>query len=204
MDVAAPQDVTQLDVTCPECSQAFAANDIFHHIREAHPLLYLVWSNLFQGEENGGGPHNYAISNVLPALSFDEDGFSLTFRALGDPPINIESATNAFGLMYDTAIDGDVEYESLLALCETVGYHEVGVDDVDGALEAAGGEADGRCPICLETMEKEVAVRIVVCRHAFCDPCIREWLARHKTCPVCKREAAAPAGQADVGLEARL
>lgn len=202
MEVA-PQDVTQLDVTCPECSQAFAANDIFHHIREAHPLLFLVWSNLFQGDENGSGPHNYAIGNILPALSFDEDGFNMTFRALGDPPINM-GETNAFGIYYDTAIDGDIEYESLLALCETVGNHEVGVEDVNGALEAAGEAAEGRCPICLETMEKEVAVRIVVCHHAFCDPCIRAWLARHKTCPVCKREAAAARAEADVGLEASL
>jgi E3 ubiquitin-protein ligase RNF5 len=42
-----------------------------------------------------------------------------------------------------------------------------------------------KCPICLESLQQPVVTR---CGHAFCWPCITEWLRRSNSCPVCHGE----------------
>lgn len=44
-----------------------------------------------------------------------------------------------------------------------------------------------RCPICLECLQQPVVTH---CGHAFCYPCITEWLRRSNSCPVCHGEIA--------------
>jgi hypothetical protein len=46
-----------------------------------------------------------------------------------------------------------------------------------------------RCLICTEEPEEgETIVRILDCHHAFCHPCIDEWLVEQgkDDCPVCR------------------
>lgn len=50
-----------------------------------------------------------------------------------------------------------------------------------------GVEDELRCSICLETLSSSVC--LVPCMHRFCDRCIRFWLRRRRTCPVCRSEA---------------
>lgn len=151
LPVAPPFDFSELRIACPECDAPLPLTEIMDHVQAHHPLLYMVWTNVFAWPNDA-----------------------------------------------DDAITDD--YESLTELCDRIGYHEVGVDNVDDVLEAAAeaGTA-GVCPICLEAPEYQEWSALKVCRHAFCDPCIRRWLAGHKTCPVCKREAAADVG---AGMEA--
>lgn len=41
------------------------------------------------------------------------------------------------------------------------------------------------CPICYEPFDS--TRKITNCHHAFHDHCIREWLQRQPTCPLCKQ-----------------
>ncbi|KAI8465557.1 MAG: TLP18.3, Psb32 and MOLO-1 founding proteins of phosphatase-domain-containing protein [Monoraphidium minutum] len=52
----------------------------------------------------------------------------------------------------------------------------------DAAAVAGGGDAKGHRPLALR------------CGHAFCVPCISEWVRGHTTCPVCRRDIDAPDG----------
>lgn len=89
-----------------------------------------------------------------------------------------------------------MSYDELLELCNTVGYHKVGLtnDQKDLATEPIETLPTTSicCTICLSTFsadqeiesEKEL-VKIRLCSHTFCKECIYEWLNNHKTCPVC-------------------
>ena len=43
-----------------------------------------------------------------------------------------------------------------------------------------------RCVICLEDYTVGACVTTLPCTHVFHPKCIKEWLASHKECPVCK------------------
>ena len=52
---------------------------------------------------------------------------------------------------------------------------------------------DNECPICLEDIETNTKpnrrmVRIALCGHIFCHPCLTTWLAIHRTCPLCNQK----------------
>lgn len=44
------------------------------------------------------------------------------------------------------------------------------------------------CTICISTLEPSEDCVLLPCGHLFCPPCIREWLGRQRSCPVCRRE----------------
>ncbi|XP_022647732.1 E3 ubiquitin-protein ligase RNF181-like isoform X2 [Varroa destructor] len=49
-----------------------------------------------------------------------------------------------------------------------------------------------RCPICLLDLdellsEKVNLVNVNVCKHFLCGPCLTAWLAKQKTCPLCRK-----------------
>lgn len=76
-------------------------------------------------------------------------------------------------------------YEYLLDLCNSIGYHYVGVSDIQKvATECTMNE---RCPICLDETEKE-GYQTIKCRHEFCKECFMKWTNDHKSCPLCKSE----------------
>lgn len=81
-------------------------------------------------------------------------------------------------------------YEDLLNLCDTIGYHKVGVQNVDAiAPHVNDCESDWQCPICLETRDNVETVRkILTCGHRFCSCCIEKWFTENKLCPVCKND----------------
>ena len=41
------------------------------------------------------------------------------------------------------------------------------------------------CPICLHD---KLDFRRTQCNHIFCSPCLEQWLAKHSSCPLCKRQ----------------
>jgi hypothetical protein len=90
----------------------------------------------------------------------------------------------------DDAEEDEYEYEALLALCERIGDHTIGVTDVDAVSECLPAGLPDDCRICLEGM-RGAARRLHRCGHAFCAPCIETWLAKRKRCPLCNQDAEA-------------
>jgi hypothetical protein len=74
-------------------------------------------------------------------------------------------------------------------------HQSLSAEEVEASLtrvpdvEARALSDDEMCPICLNALSRGGVSRIVACRHAFCDTCIRTWLStpRGVHCPVCKR-----------------
>lgn len=97
----------------------------------------------------------------------------------------------------------DMSYEEMMEICDTIGYHYVGVEDIDACAPMDAHPRAitmDRCAICLEEGEgleaSQGATRtITACGHQFCAPCIQEWLGQHKTCPICKKDVTASADQ---------
>eukprot|EP00756_Hemistasia_phaeocysticola_P005668 Hpha_TRINITY_DN13449_c0_g1::TRINITY_DN13449_c0_g1_i1::g.131033::m.131033 len=55
-------------------------------------------------------------------------------------------------------------------------------------LDLAQVDATKECMVCLDKFQKGTMVTKLPCKHAFCPDCIKEWLQRHGTCPICRSE----------------
>ena len=44
------------------------------------------------------------------------------------------------------------------------------------------------CYICLQTFNKNKKIRLLPCNHMFCEGCLKPWLLKNSTCPICKFE----------------
>lgn len=110
----------------------------------------------------------------------------------------LDNMTNHQYNMYD--ID-NMSYEQLLELCNTIGYHNVGLTeeqkiDVTENYELTEEDKDifPKCMICLHDFNEKQEdddipiTRIKTCGHVFCKECIYQWLDDHKKCPVCVRD----------------
>lgn len=53
-------------------------------------------------------------------------------------------------------------------------------------MELREGACEGQCAVCLEKLEVGSSCCRPPCLHAFHGTCLREWLTRSPTCPVCK------------------
>lgn len=85
-------------------------------------------------------------------------------------------------------------YEELLELCDSIGYHTVGVSDIDKVSQACDTPTDAhwKCTICLEDSNNVQMCRCIKkCNHVFCGTCIETWLKQNKKCPICKQEVEA-------------
>ena len=47
---------------------------------------------------------------------------------------------------------------------------------------------DKECYICLQTFKKNKKIRRLPCMHMFCETCLKPWLQKNSTCPICKFE----------------
>lgn len=48
-------------------------------------------------------------------------------------------------------------------------------------------EESGMCAVCLEDYtEGEKVIRLIMCKHVFCENCITTWLKSNATCPLCR------------------
>lgn len=105
------------------------------------------------------------------------------------------AAEEIFPFLLNTALDSIVDhmdYGSLQELCDTIGYHKVGISDIKSVSSVKDKKAihkEDTCPICMDLLdEKETVYVMNVCNHSYCKECIETWLSENKTCPVCKKE----------------
>ena len=62
-------------------------------------------------------------------------------------------------------------------------FSEIVINDIS-KLE----EGNGKCVICLEDFHNKEKVTALPCIHLFHQKCIRKWIEKRKTCPICKFE----------------
>lgn len=99
---------------------------------------------------------------------------------------------NTFPFYMDESDDDD-EYESLLALCNEIGDHKIGIEDittVSSVVDRATLNFEDTCPICLEMLieiEDDIYT-LDACAHSYCKECIETWCLENKNCPVCKSD----------------
>lgn len=105
------------------------------------------------------------------------------------------SYINTFPFYMDEEHDDDGEYESLVALCNEIGDHKIGIEDINTVstiIEKTNVTAQDTCPICIEPfIEKEDDIcSLNICNHMYCRECIAIWCHENKKCPVCKIDVA--------------
>jgi hypothetical protein len=57
-------------------------------------------------------------------------------------------------------------------------------------VQSSDVQRETKCSICLEEFTRGESVCELPCKHIFHDACVREWLKREPTCPVCRKEVA--------------
>lgn len=100
---------------------------------------------------------------------------------------------DTFPFYYNDVGDDEGEYESLLQLCNDIGDHKIGVQDIIEVVQVIDKDTiscDDTCPICLEVfieLEQDIYT-LNVCHHNFCSDCITQWCQENKICPICKSD----------------
>jgi hypothetical protein len=91
----------------------------------------------------------------------------------------------------DYHYDNDGEYESLLNLCNEIGDHKIGIENINDVIQIVDKDSlDDSCPICLEKfvdIECDIFA-LKVCSHKYCEECITTWCKDNKICPICKND----------------
>jgi len=157
------------NIRCPVCNNQYEIFEFFTHLFTTHEEFLVAWSSL-----------------SFPTLDPDDThSLSAYFRNLG---ISNDILNNRFDDEFD-----QLSYEQLTALCDEIGYHKIGIKNIDNVAPAIvrmkKGIDEERCPICLEDMHKTLYMRVIKeCQHEFCGNCIEEWFKENKTCPICKLE----------------
>ncbi|XP_062193435.1 E3 ubiquitin-protein ligase MBR2-like [Phragmites australis] len=102
----------------------------------------------------------------------------------------------------DMRLDIDsMSYEDLLALGDFIGNVNTGLADekISGCVkevvccspdQAQNDQDDGSCVICLEEYKDKDLLGVLKCNHDFHADCIKKWLQKKNSCPVCKATAA--------------
>ena len=120
--------------------------------------------------------------------------------------LTAEKAVND-AVVRDRVVDGDAvldRYQSMIdisdgsqmdALDEVM---ELGLDRredtvyevpevVEEVVEVVSEVEDMKCYICYGVHEED-DMFVLRCDHAFCKPCLEQWLGRNRTCPMCREE----------------
>lgn len=172
------------DFICPIC------NETLHTIEAASHLVY-EHSRLFVS----------LTSSFYPTASIDEirNVISLVRPPSSQNISRSNSETNMRDIINRLIFSEDDDmnmptYEDLLQLCDHLGYHKKGIENVDHVapvFEAPYRELfidqSDTCRICLEPLcSIETVRKINKCDHIFCASCIETWFKENKNCPLCK------------------
>lgn len=129
-----------------------------------------------------------SITQCISHMRDEHIEFYLLWISIANPEV-IPFIENALGLVGED----DMNYESLLALCDEIGYESKGVQNMDAVtqrvlLTDTPDLASERCTICLEHFKDDPCLhlrQITKCHHMFHEECIEKWLSKNKTCPIC-------------------
>jgi len=171
--------ISEETARCPVCSSEEPVVNMLLHIMYNHAAFFAVWSSL-----------NYP-NDEMPR--FDEYDITDTRENVVIPtlPAPLDIPRYHF-VEYPYYVVEDTSYEFLSQICDSVGNHKVGVTDIDYSAPMCDDDDvwsfEGICTVCLEPLRTAPVLRKMRgCIHAYCAPCIEQWLTENKTCPVCKR-----------------
>lgn len=104
------------------------------------------------------------------------------------PEMDIGHLLHILNNYVDNYIESN-NYEFLLDLCNIIGRHKTGIDDIQKICYLYSHYPDEeRCPICLENLNQCNAVCTTIkCRHSFCKECLQKWIHEHNKCPICQQ-----------------
>ncbi|XP_024520868.1 E3 ubiquitin-protein ligase MBR2 [Selaginella moellendorffii] len=143
------------------------------------------------------------LAEILQALERVERDEDLTREQL----IMLEATTFLFGGIglhddhSDWRLDIDnMSYEELLALGDRIGTVSTGLSEdtivqqlkrtkYAAALARSSEDSDVKCCVCQEEFEEGVELGTINCGHNYHMDCIRQWLVRKNSCPICKATA---------------
>lgn len=179
-------DMLPATVACPICEEQVPLQSFMAHLAFVHPVFYMTIETFLPAPD----PDIASASLLNPSFQHS----IATLRSLTWDPLDPQDSE-------PEAEDDGLTYEYLMELCETIGNHEVGVEDVDAVAPldtydfafdpAEGAEAPTRCAICLDSfqdMPRDTPTRtIAVCGHRYCAGCIEQWFTRKRVCPLCKK-----------------
>lgn len=155
------------EVECTVCGEIHPIENLISHISLQHPQYLITLAS-------------FALPNASEA---DLLNWFYTFVLQGESLVEEEEQEDVDAYQYYTE------------LCEMIGNHYVGVEDIEKVAPAMISEKLDTCPICFEKLCECLYSRKTVCAHSFCGPCLETWLEKHKTCPVCKADVTEVAAQ---------
>ena len=83
-------------------------------------------------------------------------------------------------------------YDTILYYYENPTFEDVQVETTLKRLNSSSSlkinKKEGFCPICQDTINKDIIVRKMNCGHTFHQECADKWLETSKICPVCRYE----------------
>jgi len=173
-----PPTPPEVNSRCPVCNVELEIFEIFTHIYTNHENFLAVWTNL-----------------TFPQLDVDNiHDIATTLQNLGiNAEMNLNYANLYIAAPHDDVFD-QLSYEQLTAICDEIGYHKVGIQNIDVVAPAIvrtkkedASSEETKCPICLDDMYRSLYIRSINgCEHEFCGECIEKWLLENKNCPICK------------------
>lgn len=184
------------NIRCPVCNGEYGIYEYFTHLFIAHEEFLATWTSLSFPDLD---PDNIpSLTNFFSNLGINTSNLmNETYTDYSTASYNTINFTNETLYPNPAAaqiVDGFdlLTYEQLIALCDEIGYHKLGIKNIDSVAPAIvrikkGNLHDDNCPICLEDMHRALYMRSIKgCGHEFCGECIEKWLTDNKTCPICK------------------
>lgn len=173
-------------IPCEFCNEMIRFNDYENHTRMCSIQSTMLSSDyiIYRDEET---MDVYRI-NIAPAL--------MAFQNMGIEGSNAgEAAIDPHSMVLLPQIIPSVPalitpsdtHAFNILLSDMIGTVEVGIPDIDQVLYKQTDFADDVCPICQDSIVEVDHVK-TLCKHSYCAACIRQWLSRHTTCPVCNQD----------------
>jgi hypothetical protein len=179
-------DINTID--CPVCNNTYDIFDFFPHLYTQHPELLATWAGVVFPTLNPNNEED--LNHMFLNLNINQETLNQHMYN-NTQEENTTQEDNTTQQYYNDIFD-QMTYEQLTELCNNIGYHRVGVSNIDLCAPAKIQmkktiHEEIHCPICLENIHTSLYMRQVKkCSHKFCGSCIEKWLKENKTCPVCK------------------
>lgn len=175
-------------------------HNIRTRLQEHNASFNNTFNALFSHHQGTDDTSQHAIT--LPQLSTDLEGipfhqlFASVLTSIPSDPrtyLGQRAHSNPYGFigsLYSFDIEDEMDYddyEANLELADRIGKVEIGVEDINEVSSLIDPqELEHKCPVCMEEFSTmSSGARKLLCKHAFCQPCIETWLSKNKKCPIC-------------------